>query len=127
MCAGRLREDLAVVNLTFKCKVLSNSFVEAVTDASPLKQPSAWLPIAMSLAGLGLVLLHVARCGITHDTDEGTSAHLVQILMVLQVPIVLYFAVKWLPRAPSAAVGVLALQAVAMAAAFAAVFIMESL
>ena len=113
--------------MTFQCKELSNDFVETVTNASPLKQPSAWLPIAMSLAGIGLVLLHVARYGITHDTDEGTSAHLFQILMVLQVPIALYFAVKWLPRAPGSAVGVLALQAVAMAAAFASVFIMESL
>src|SRR5437868_346433 len=101
--------------------------MEAMSDASPFRQPSAWLPIAMSLAGLGLVVLHVARYGIVHETDEGTSAHLFQLLMVLQVPIVLLFAVKWLPRAPRGAIGVLALQAVAMAAAFASVFIMESL
>ena len=53
-----------------------------------LRRPSAWLPVAMSLAGIALVLLHLARYGITHDTDEGTSAHLFQMLMVLQVPIV---------------------------------------
>ena len=92
------------------------------TYASPLKQPSAWVPVTMSLAGLALVLLHFARYGIVHEADEGTSAHLFQILMVLQVPIVLYFAVKWLPQAPGAALRVLALQAVAMAAAFASVF-----
>ena len=96
--------------------------MNTVANASPMKQPSAWLPVAMSLAGLGLVLLHFARYGIVHEADEGTSAHLFQILMVLQVPVIFYFAVKWLPQAPWPALGVLALQAAAIAAAFASVF-----
>ena len=90
-----------------------------------LRRPSAWLPIAMSLAGIGLVLLHLARYGFTHDTDEGTSAHLFQILMVLQVPIVGYFAVKWLPETPGPALRVLALQGAAIVAALASVYVME--
>lgn len=87
-----------------------------------LKQPSAFLPVAMSLAALGIVLGHVAMFGVVHETDEGTPAHIFQLLMAGQVPIVAFFAVKWLPRAPWQALPVLALQAAAGIAALAAVF-----
>jgi hypothetical protein len=76
----------------------------------------------MSLAGLAMVLVHFARFGIVHEADEGTEAHLFQILMVAQVPIVVFFALKWLPRAPREALIVLALQAAAGIAAFASVY-----
>ena len=89
---------------------------------STLKQPSACIPLAMSVAALALVLLHAARFGIVHEADEGTSAHLFQILMAAQVPIVAFFALKWLPRAPRQALVVLALQAGAALAAVAGVF-----
>ena len=91
-------------------------------SASLIKQPSAFLPIAMSLAALALVLGHIAIFGVVHEADEGTPAHLFQLLMAGQVPIVAYFALKWLPRAPRQALGVLALQAAAMIAAFAPVY-----
>jgi hypothetical protein len=94
-------------------------------NRSLIKQPSAYAPIAMSLAGVGLVLLHVARFGLTRETDEGTSAHLFQLLMVLEVPIIAYFAIRWLPRAPAKALRVLALQAFAMVVAFGAVLVFE--
>lgn len=81
-----------------------------------LKQPSAFLPVLMSLTALAIVLLHLAAYGIVREADEGTAAHLWQILMGGQVPIVLYFAAKWLPRAPLDAAKVLALQ-VALAVA----------
>lgn len=87
-----------------------------------ITKPSALLPILMSLAALGLVLGHVAIYGIVHEEDEGTPAHLFQLLMVLQAPILLFFAAKWLPRAPRQAVPVIAIQALAIIAAFAAVF-----
>ena len=91
-------------------------------NASLVKQPSGFLPIAMSLAALALVLGHIAIFGVVHEADEGTPAHLFQLLMAGQVPIVAYFALKWLPRAPRQALGVLALQAAAMIAAFAPVY-----
>lgn len=89
---------------------------------SLIKQPSAYLPLAMSAAALALVLGHAARFGVVHEADEGTAAHLFQILMAAQVPVVAFFAIKWLPRAPWPALRVLALQAGAVLAAFAAVF-----
>jgi hypothetical protein len=89
---------------------------------SPVKQPSALIPMGMSLAALALVLVHAARFGVAHEADEGTSAHLFQILMAAQVPVVAYFAVKWLPRAPGKTLQILSLQAGAALAAFASVF-----
>ena len=87
-----------------------------------LRQKCAYFPLAMSAAGLALVLVHAARYGIVHEADEGTSAHLFQILMVAQVPIVGFFAITWLPQSPKPAMLVLALQALAGIAAFAAVY-----
>jgi len=89
---------------------------------SLLKQPSAFFPLAMSLAALALVLGHAAMFGVVHEADEGTPAHIFQILMAAQVPVVAFFAIKWLPRTPRETLQVLALQAGAVFAAFAAVF-----
>ena len=91
-------------------------------DMTLLKQPSAWLPIGMSLAGLGLVVGHAAVYGIVHEADEGAAAHIFQILMAVQLPFLGYFAVKWLPKAPGRAVRVMGLQALAITAAFASVY-----
>jgi len=69
-------------------------------SASLLKQPSVYVPLVMSLAALTLVLGHAAVFGIVHEADEGTAAHVWQILMAAQLPIVAYFILKWLPRRP---------------------------
>jgi hypothetical protein len=89
---------------------------------SLMKEPSAFLPLAMSLVALALVLGHAAMYGVVHEADEGIPAHLFQLLMAAQVPVVAFFAIKWLPRTPRQTLQVLALQAGAALAAFAAVF-----
>ncbi len=91
-------------------------------NVTPLKQPSALLPIAMSVAALAVVLGHIAIFGVVRETDEGTAAHLWQLLMAGQIPAVAYFSLRWLPRAPVQALCVLALQAVAATAACAPVY-----
>ena len=91
-------------------------------NRSLMKQPSAFLPLAMSIVALAIVLAHAAVYGVVHEADEGTPAHIFQLLMAAQVPIVVFFAIKWLPRAPRQALQVLALQAGAVLAAFASVF-----
>ncbi|MDQ2914225.1 MAG: hypothetical protein M3T56_13335 [Chloroflexota bacterium] len=88
---------------------------------TPLKQWSALLPLAMSIAGLALVLGHVAVSGGGREADEGTAARLWWLLMAAQVPVVAFFAIVWLPRAPRTALVVLALQAAAVLANLAAV------
>jgi hypothetical protein len=87
-----------------------------------MKRPSAFLPVAMSLAALTIVIVHIVRFGTAREADEGTSAHLWQILMAGQLPIVAFFAIKWLLRTPKAALVVLAFQVVAALAAMAPVF-----
>ena len=91
-------------------------------NISTLKKPSAWIPLAMSLAALAVVLTHVAIFGAAREADEGTAAHLWQLLMAGQLPIVAFFAIKWLPRIPKQALVVLTLQVGAGLAALAPVF-----
>ena len=89
-----------------------------------LKQPSALIPLAMSLAALGVVMSHIAIVGVSREADEGTAAHLWQLLMAGQLPIIAFFAITWLPRSPRQALLVLALQAAAGIAAAAPVFLL---
>jgi hypothetical protein len=86
-----------------------------------VRQPSALVPIAMSLAGLALVLGHIVLYGAVREADEGTTAHLWQLLMGLQLPVLAFFAIKWLPRSPRQTLYVLGLQAVAAFASMAPV------
>ena len=90
-----------------------------------LRQPSAILPITMSLAALALLLGHVAMFGVTHEADEGTAAHLFQLLMAGQTPFIAFFAMTWLPRTPKLALQVLALQFGAALAACAPVYFLK--
>jgi hypothetical protein len=92
---------------------------------STLKQPSALIPLAMSFAALSLILGHIALYGVARQADEGAAAHLWQLLMAGQIPVIAYFAIKWLARTPRPALMVLALQGVAGLAAAAPVFILK--
>jgi acetylglutamate kinase len=90
-----------------------------------LKRPSAFLPLVMSLAALVTVLVYVAKYGVVGEPDEGAAAHIWQLLMAAQVPIIALFAIKWLPRAPRPALHILALQAAAALAALAPVYFLQ--
>ena len=84
-----------------------------------LKRPSALIPISMSIAALAVVLGYAAMFGIARQPDEGTAAHLWQFLMAGQVPVVAFFAIKWLPTNLRQGLLVLALQlGAALSAAF---------
>ena len=87
-----------------------------------IRRPSAFLPVAMSLAALAVVLGHVALFGAAREADEGTAAHIWQILMAGQIPIMAFFAIKWLPQSPRYALRILALQAIAALAALGPVY-----
>lgn len=91
---------------------------------STLKHPSAFVPLAMSLAALAMVIMHALVFGRDHETDEGTPAHIFQLFLVAQLPIVAFFAIKWLPQDPAPALAVLALQASAGLAAIVSVLLL---
>ena len=91
-----------------------------------MRRPSAFLPIAMSLAALALVVWFVATFGVVRQPhDEGGAARLFQLLIAAQVPIVAWFALTWLPRAPRPAALILALQGCAALVAVALVVLLE--
>jgi hypothetical protein len=92
---------------------------------SALKQPSALIPLAMSVAAIGVIVAQMAFFGLAREADEGTAAHLWQLLMAGQVPVIAFFALRWLPRTPGPALVVLAFQAVALLVAAAPVFILK--
>ena len=96
-----------------------------MTVSAMMKHPTAFLPVAMSFAALATVLVHVAMFGAVREADEGTAAHIFQLLMVAEAPIVAFFAIRWLPRAPRQALLVLGLQAGAALAALAPVFFLD--
>lgn len=89
---------------------------------SLIKQPSAYLPLVMSLAALTLVLAHAAVYGVIHEADEGAAAHAWQFLMAAQLPFVAYLVLRWLPVRTRDALLVLALLAATWLANFAAVY-----
>lgn len=89
------------------------------------KQPSAFAPMALSLIALAVVLVQLVVAGPAREADEGAAAHLWQLLMAAQVPIVAFFAIKWLLRCPRLAASILALQTFAALAALAPVYLLN--
>jgi hypothetical protein len=85
------------------------------------RKPSAFIPLLMSLAALIVLASHLLVSGTARESDEGASAHLFQLLMVGQVPVMAYFVIRWLQRAPDRVFLVLGAQLLAAAAALAPV------
>lgn len=99
--------------------------LDANSVGALVKRPSAFLPIAMSLTALAVVLGHISMYGIAREADEGAAAHIWQLLMAGQLPVLVFFAVKWFPRAPKQALVILALQVGAVLASLAPVYFLH--
>lgn len=97
-----------------------------MVDFSLVRHPSAWIPIAMSLSALVIVLGHALLVGRSHEPDEGALAHVFQLLMALQLPILIFFFTRWMPHEPTRALPVFALQLCAAAISVAAVIFLAS-
>jgi len=87
--------------------------------------PSAVIPLIMSGVALTTVVAHVLISSSAPANDEGASAHVFQLMFAGQAPVVAFFAMKWLPREPSWALFVMALQAAAAMLALAPVVIFD--
>jgi hypothetical protein len=99
-----------------------------------VRRPSGSVPLAMSAAALYVVLRHLVLCGAAPHApvdprvgrpDEGPEAHIWQIMMTGQVPIILYFAIRWLRSDPVGTLSVLGVQVLAAVAAAAPVFLLH--
>jgi len=86
-----------------------------------IRRPAAFLPIVMSVAALVLLGVVAASSGLVREPDEGAVAHIWQLLIAGQSPILAYFLIRWLPRLPRSTVYVFALQLAAALAAMAPV------
>ena len=101
---------------------------------SPFRAPSAWIPVALAGAAIALLAGYlltgphtpniVVENGIPRE-DEGAAAHLWQLLMLLQVPCVLFFAAWWLPKDPKRALAMLGIQGLAFLLAALPVWLLE--
>lgn len=91
-------------------------------NASLFARPSAFVPLLMSLSALAVVLAQVAFAGPVRAADEGAAAHLFQLLIVGQAPVVAFFAMKWMQRNTRQALIVLGWQVLAIAVAMAPVW-----
>ena len=78
----------------------------------------------MSLFALVLVGVDISSHGMRPERDEGALAHLYQMLVVGQVPIISFFVFRWLRRAPLQGLRVVVAQAFALAAALVPVHMM---
>jgi len=67
----------------------------------------------------------MAIYGIAPQSDEGAAAHIWQLLMGGQVPILAFYAIKWLPRTPKTALKMLGVQLGAALAAMAPVYLLR--
>ena len=88
-----------------------------------MKKPSGWVPAAVSLGVLAVMLISFIVSGVpARQPDEGIGAHLFQIWLVLEFFMIAFFALKWLPQKPKQALVILAIQIIAALVACAPVF-----
>lgn len=95
---------------------------------------SGWIPLLMSGAATAILVGYLAtgphephlvmEHGIARP-DESATARLWQLLIVLQLPVMGWFGVKWLPRQPRQAAAMLAVHALAIVAAAVPVLLLE--
>jgi hypothetical protein len=90
-----------------------------------LKRPTAFVPLAISAGFLIPLLVGIAQGTLVRQPDEGTAAHLFQILIPLQVIVIAAFAVSWLPKRPRPAFQVLCLQGAALLAVLSIVYLKQ--
>lgn len=91
-------------------------------DQPSIKFPSAFVPMILSSAALAIVIGHIALYGVARDADEGTAAHLFQLLVAAEIPAMIYFVMRWFPRNPRRTVPLLGLQLLLLCAALSPVF-----
>ena len=81
------------------------------------KIPSAMIPPIMSLAAVAVVLAQLAVDVWLPELHSGAIAGLWLLLIVAQLPVIAFFAYRWLPRTPWPAGKVLVVQLLAIATA----------
>ena len=107
--------------------------LNATTNASPFRSLSGWVPLILAAAAIALLASYlvtgphepniVVENGVARE-DETAVARIWQLLMLAQLPAILLFAVKWLPRDPRRTAPMLGLQGLAFIIAALPVFLL---
>lgn len=92
--------------------------------ASPIKEASAWIPIAISLAATSVLVVQAWKYGVDLEGEPGPTTHIFHLLMAVQLPFVVHFAIRWLRRGSGTALLVFAAQVIAAAVAFAVLYML---
>ena len=90
-----------------------------------LRHPVAFIPPLTSAFLLALMALRIARFGTAPQPDEGTEAHLFQLLMPLNAILIICFAATRLPRSPKPALAVVAIQSASTLAVLSTVLLLH--
>jgi hypothetical protein len=88
---------------------------------SPFRHPAAFIPLLMSVAAFAVLAIHLLISGAARESDEGTAAHVFQLLLVGQLPVVAYYVATANRRAPGGLLLVLGMQLMAAGLALAPV------
>lgn len=86
-------------------------------------KPSGALPLLMSLTALLIAIVYIITTGGQPQADEGAAAHIFQLMVVGQVPIIGFFLLRWIRASPMACLGVVSCQILALVAALLPVWI----
>lgn len=90
-----------------------------------VRKPSAIAPIIMSVLALAVVLIAIATTDVKRQSDEGAAAHMWQLLMAGQLPVLGWFALRWLTRDLRVALPIVALQILSFGAALLPVWLLR--
>ena len=85
-----------------------------VSVAALARRPSGFIPVLMSLGALGVVIVSIATGGAVRQADEGAAAHLFQLLIVAELPLLAFFIARRLRQNVWAVLTVSAIQAAAL-------------
>ena len=85
-------------------------------------RPSAFIPLLCSFSALVTVVLALVATSGARQPDEGGAAHIFQLLIVAQAPMLAFFAFRWARKTTWAALTILAAQTFAIAVAIAPVW-----
>jgi hypothetical protein len=101
---------------------------------SAFRAPSGWIPVVLAVVAIGLLAGYLAtgphepyivvENGVAR-TDESAVARIWQLLMLAQLPFILWFAANWLPKDSKRALAMLAIQGTLFFAAALPVYLLE--
>ena len=106
--------------LTLNTKEAQVAYVSNVISLAG--KPSGFIPLLCSFAALTTVVVALASGAGARQPDEGAAAHIFQVLIVAQAPMLAFFGLRWARKTTWAALTILIAQIFAIGVAIAPVW-----